>query len=34
MIKHVVALVLMAVGAVAQATEWRDSPAITQLFKK
>ena len=34
MIKHVLAFVLMASGAVAQATEWRDSPAITQLFKK
>lgn len=34
MIKHLAALVLMACGAVAQATEWRDSPAITQLFKK
>jgi beta-lactamase class D len=34
MIKHVLALVLMAFGAVAQATEWRDSLAVTQLFKK
>jgi beta-lactamase class D len=34
MIKHVIALVLMAFGAVAQATEWRDSAVITQLFKK
>jgi len=34
MIKHLAALLLMACGAVAQATEWRDSPAITQLFKK
>ena len=34
MIKHLAALFLMACGAVAQATEWRDSPAITQLFKK
>lgn len=34
MIKRLAALFLMACGAVAQATEWRDSPAITQLFKK
>ena len=34
MIKRLAALLLMACGAVAQAAEWRDSPAITQLFKK
>lgn len=34
MIRHVFAFVLLSLCAVAQATDWHDSPAITQLFKK
>ena len=34
MIRHVFAFVLLSLCAVAQATDWNDSPAITQLFKK
>lgn len=34
MIRHVLALALFSCCAVAQATEWQDSAAVTALFKK